>query len=279
MRIVQISDTHLFEGGGSTARNAERVVAFVNETLRPDLVVHSGDLVGISPDHDGDRSAAFEAHAALRAPLRAVPGNHDVGEPGEAPWMGLGVSSARVGEHRRVFGEDRFVETFDGWCVLGINSQLLDSGIAEEDEQWDWLEGALSAAAGRSVVLFLHRPLWNPTAGDSANQNGVSDAARQRLLALPGSERLRAVGSGHLHRYRRQLRGDLLEVWAPGVACPGSRFEEPAYFRQCGIVEWRLEGDAVDAWFRAPADLEEPEFDEIPQVTRRCEELKARSAP
>jgi 3',5'-cyclic AMP phosphodiesterase CpdA len=273
MRIVQISDTHLFEGGGVTARNTERVVTFVNETLRPDLIIHSGDIVGLTPDHGGDRRAAVDAHSELRAPLLAVPGNHDVGEPGERAWMGLAVTAARVSEHRRAFGDDHFLETFDGWGVLGLNSQLLGSGLREEDEQWDWLAATLAAAGGRSLILFLHRPLWNPTPGDTSDDNNVPDRARERLLALPGAERLTAVGSGHLHRYRRHERRGLLEVWAPGVACPGSRTQEPAHFRQCGIVEWRLEGNTVNAWFRAPASLEEPEFMDIPEAAARFDEL------
>lgn len=277
MRIVQISDTHLFEDGGVSARNMERIVAFVNDTLRPDLIVHSGDLVGLSPDHEGDRRAAAAAHSRLGAPLLAVPGNHDVGETGDTPWMGFGVTGARVAEHRRVFGEDRFLETFAGWGVLGLNSQLLDSGLPEEERQWEWLEGVFSGADTRPLVLFLHRPLWNPNPHDASDENGVSAAARERLLALPGSERLRAVGSGHLHRYRRNDRGQLLEVWAPGVACLGSRTDDPAHFRQCGVVEWQFEADKLNVSFRAPADLEDREFHEMAEAVTRLEELQSSS--
>jgi 3',5'-cyclic AMP phosphodiesterase CpdA len=274
MRIVQISDTHLFEGGGVTARNAERIVRLINDTLHPDLIVHSGDIVGLSPDHEGDRRTAAEVLSHLRAPLLTVPGNHDVGEPGDCAWMGLSTTSTRLAEHRRAFGDDYFVETFKGWNVLGLNSQLFGSGLAEEGKQWDWLAATLAKPDSRSMIVFLHRPLWNPVPGDDSNENNLSDADRERLLALPGAHRLRAVGSGHLHRYRRHERGDVLELWAPSVACLSDRTQESGHFRQCGIVEWQIEGDTVNVWFRAPADLEEPGFDDIPEAAARFDELR-----
>lgn len=72
-----------------------------------------------------DRSCARLAHEAFRAPLRFLSGNHDVGEPGEGPWMGLVVASERVRAHRDAFGPDRFLELADSWAVVGLNSELL----------------------------------------------------------------------------------------------------------------------------------------------------------
>ena len=41
MRIVQISDTHLTNFGGTTNENFGRIVGYVNDVLRPDLIVNS----------------------------------------------------------------------------------------------------------------------------------------------------------------------------------------------------------------------------------------------
>ena len=86
MRIVQISDTHLSHRGGIGNRNFEELAAFINDQLRPDLVVHTGDVSILDPDSDADRAAARELLKLISAPLRVLPGNHDVGEPGDAPW-------------------------------------------------------------------------------------------------------------------------------------------------------------------------------------------------
>jgi hypothetical protein len=104
MRIVQISDTHLSHLGGIPTRNLQRLITFINEELRPDLVVHSGDVLILDPDSAADRHAARDLLDQISAPLRVVPGNHDVGEPGDRPWGGLGVTSTRVTAFAGVFG-------------------------------------------------------------------------------------------------------------------------------------------------------------------------------
>ena len=91
--IVQVSDTHLCGHGGVTNANFERVVRYINEEMAPDLVVNTGDLALLDPDDADDRAMAERLHRSFEAPLLVLPGNHDVGEVGEEPWMGLGVTA------------------------------------------------------------------------------------------------------------------------------------------------------------------------------------------
>ena len=278
MRIVQISDTHVLADGVVTPGNAERVVTFVNDVLRPDLVVHTGDVVGLSPDDDGDRRAAAAVLGDLRAPLLVVPGNHDVGVAGDAPWAGFAVTGERISQHARVFGEVPFLETFGDWGLIGLDSERLESGLPEEERQWEWLERTLAARPARSLLLFMHRPLWNHRPSRAPDANSVPAPLRERLLALPGAERVRAVGNGHLHWYRRAQRPELLEVWGPASGFVGPTYEDVDSFSQCGLVEWRLDGERIDTWFRAPATLDERELLDVPELVERMDELQRRHA-
>jgi 3',5'-cyclic AMP phosphodiesterase CpdA len=281
VRIVQISDTHLSRHGGVTTANLRLIADWVNTALRPDLIVNTGDIVAASPDQPLDRHWARDAHAAFAAPVVYLPGNHDVGEPGPAPWKGLGVTSCRVAAHCAVFGPDHFAVRDDGWLVIGIDSELLGSGLEEEGAQWRWLEERLAAAGADRVLLFCHKPLWLPRTAPSPAALTVPDHARERLLALAG-DRLAAVGSGHLHRYRRRPRPErpaLLEVWAPSTGFIGQTDTETPYFEQLGVVEWRLAAArataSVSAWFRAPAGLDEREGTAIGELARTVAELDA----
>lgn len=266
-RIVQISDTHLSVRGGAPADNFERMVAFV-ASLSPDLIVHTGDVVAASPEREADREAATRALAtlsAIDAPLRVLPGNHDVGSPDPEAWMGLRVSGARVAAHRRAFGPDRFLELSETWALLGINSELLGSGLPDEHEQWAWIEGALREAGERRIVLFSHKPLWSPCFEPRGEALNVPEAERERLLSLVG-ERLSAVASGHLHRHRRRRRGQVEEVWAPAVGFRGREGVEPLDLNQLGVVEWRLDERGAHSAFRAPLGLDERHLEEIPEL-------------
>ena len=142
MRIVQISDTHLSQHGGVTTVNLQLIAAWVNDALRPDLIVNTGDIVAASPDQPLDRGWARAVHAAFDAPVVYLPGNHDVGEPGvdAAPWKDLRITSERVASHCAVFGPSHFAVGDGEWLVAGINSELLGSGLDEEHAQWQWTD-------------------------------------------------------------------------------------------------------------------------------------------
>lgn len=255
MRIVQLSDTHISHLGGVPAENMSLLADHINNEIRPDLVVHTGDVVIADPDSAPDRDAARRLLALVDAPLLVLPGNHDVGESADEPWMELAVTSERIAAFVAAWGQDRFLREGSAttrsanWVFIGINSERLGSGLPEEDEQWDWLADAARQARGKSVMLFLHKPLWSPV----GSRSGITppEAARQRLVALFADARLRVVANGHMHCHRRTSEGEILTVWAPSLtfAMPADA-EYGLEASAPGIVEYVIEGDAVRAELR-----------------------------
>jgi 3',5'-cyclic AMP phosphodiesterase CpdA len=271
MRIVQFSDTHISHLGGLGHDNTERLVSYLNEVSEPDLVVNTGDVVILDPDATDDRAAAMRIHERIDAPLRVLPGNHDVGECAADPWEGIGVSSRRVQGFRSAWGSDRFVlfgkaaHEAEGWVFVGINSELCGSGLPEEEGQWTWLAEIAAEATGRSVLLFLHKPL---IIDDGCRQNiTLSAAARDRIL---GTFRggLRVVANGHLHRYRCTTDGDVMAVWAPSLSfSPPAEPELKFGPGTAGIVEYSIRGDRVDTRFVTVPGIEgATDFSALPEV-------------
>ena len=252
MRIVQLSDTHISHLGGVPAENLSIVIDHLNRELRPDLVVHTGDVVIANPDSAADRDRARRLLAGIDAPLLVLPGNHDVGEAGDDPWRGIAVTAERIAAFTAAWGQDRFAVECEAtarsqdWMFIGVNSERFASGLPQEEEQWDWLAGVAESARGKSVMLFLHKPLWYP--GGSNSGNAVPEADRRRLLALFAGARLRAVASGHLHRYRGALEGDIRTVWAPSLTFSApAKYRDPLVPSSPGLVEYRIDGDDVQA--------------------------------
>jgi 3',5'-cyclic AMP phosphodiesterase CpdA len=255
VRIVQLSDTHISHRGGIPAENLSLLADHLNHEVRPDLVVHTGDVVIADPDSASDRDAARRLLARIEAPLLVLPGNHDVGESADEPWMELPVTSERIAAFASAWGQDRFLLTgsaanrSEDWVFIGLNSERLGSGLPEEREQWDWLADAAQRARGKSVMVFLHKPLWFP--GGSRSGLTVPEAARQRLIALFAEARLRVIANGHIHRYRHALEEEILTVWAPSMtfampADPARGLEASAP----AIVEYLIEDGAVRAELR-----------------------------
>ena len=281
MRIIQFSDTHISHLGGLGHGNAERLVDYLNEVARPDLVVNTGDVVILDPDADEDRDAAMRIHERIDAPLQVLPGNHDVGECAARPWRGIGVSSRRVQGFRAAWGSDRFALFGDaardaqGWAFVGINSELCSSGLPEEDEQWAWLEEVAAEAAGMSVLLFLHKPL---VIDDGPRENvTVTAAARERILrTFHGG--LRVVGNGHVHRYRRTTDGDVMAVSAPSL-CFSPPAEPDLKFGPgtAGIVEYSVRGGHVDVRFAEVPGIEgAADFFTLPEAGQSLAALRPR---
>ena len=284
MRIIQFSDTHISHRGGVGHGNTERLVVYLNEVAEPDLVVHTGDVVILDPDAIEDRDAAMRIHERIGAPLRVLPGNHDVGEGAPEPWQGIGVTSQRVQGFRSAWGSDRFVLFGDAahdaeeWAFVGINSELCSSGLPEEDEQWAWLEQTAAEAAGRSVMLFLHKPL----AIDDGTRESVTvaGAARDRILGTFRDGDLRVVANGHVHRYRCTIDGDAMAVWAPSLS-----FSPPAEPKlqfgpgTVGLVEYTIRGRQVTVRFVEVPGIEGvADFFTLPEAEQSMAALGLRPA-
>jgi 3',5'-cyclic AMP phosphodiesterase CpdA len=268
MRIVQITDTHLSHLGGVTARNFEAVVSFVNDVIKPDLVINTGDVVMLSPDSDLDRESARVLHHGFDAPVRVLAGNHDVGEVGDGAWMGIQVNDKRVAAFSEAFGPSRFAEIHDGFAIVGINSEILSSGLEVEAAQWNWLEALIPELNGRSVMLCSHKPLWSPFGEVPGHALAIRDVDRLRLLSLFADAPVKIAASGHLHRYIKGETDSITTISGPSTAfLASSEALVGPGLQQLGIVEYEVDEFSMTAVYRSVRELEECGVWDIPEVT------------
>jgi 3',5'-cyclic AMP phosphodiesterase CpdA len=216
-RIIVISDPHLSPTHGFFWDNWCLACERVNR-LSPDAVIVSGDLCINGPDSDEEMAFAGMALRRLEPPVYAIPGNHDVGDepPGQEPDQI--IDEKRLRRWMSVFGADRFAFGLGGWRVVGLNAQLLGSGLPQEKHQDDWLDSELSRGA-QPVLLALHKPLFLQSSDESEpTATSVNPDPRRRLLRRMQEAPVRVVLSGHLHCHRDVMREGLRHVWAPSTA-------------------------------------------------------------
>lgn len=262
-RLTQISDTHLARRLPKLTRNFERLANHIDAT-RPDLVLNSGDLGFDGPTQGDDLDYARSLHDALPVPCRYLPGNHDIGDN---PTQVGPVPTHLVNEKARqayitVFGEDRWRFEAAGWCFIGLNSLVMNSGLVSEAEQFDWLAGELATTSGRPVALFLHKPIFLNAPDDPEVEKSairyVPMPARRRLVEMLRPADVRLVGSGHVHQRRDFTFGHTRHVWSPsaGFIIP-DRLQEPIGIKEVGLVEYRFRPDSFEVrHVRAPGQVD-----------------------
>lgn len=192
MRIAHISDLHF---GTHVPELVDGLARRLDE-LAPDLIIASGDFTMAGRHHEFEQAAAFLKR--LRAPVLAVPGNHDV------PVYNLGERFTRpFARFRRYLGDiTAMSHVQDGACILGVNS------ARPWDLSLNWSHGRLSNRRVRITDRFfarhpeapframvIHHPFYVPEEFPGFRTIGNGDAM-MRVLAERG---VQAVFAGHLH--------------------------------------------------------------------------------
>lgn len=262
-RLTQISDTHLARRLSKLTANFERIADHI-DTTRPDLVVNSGDLAFDAPTSPDDLDYARSLHDTLPVACRYLPGNHDIGDN---PTQIGPVPKELVSEKGRqaylaAFGDDRWRFEAAGWCFIGLNSLVMNSGLVSEAEQFDWLAGELASSGGRPVALFLHKPIFLDAPDDPELESSairyVPMPARRRLVEMLRHVDLRLVASGHVHQRRDFTFGHTRHVWAPSAGfILSDRRQERIGLKEVGLVEYRFKPDSFEVrHVRAPGQVD-----------------------
>ena len=262
-RLTQISDTHLARRHASLTGNFHRLSEYI-DTRRPDLVVNSGDLAFDAPTSPDDLEFARSLHAALPVPCRYLPGNHDIGDNPTALGPVPPQPATEQGRQAFIaaFGEDRWGFEAAGWCFIGLNSLVMNTGLVSEADQFDWLAAQLATTGGKPVALFLHKPLFLHEPGEpelaASAIRYVPMPARSRLVEMLGSVDLRLVASGHVHQRRDFTHSRVRHVWAPsaGFVISDQR-QEVIGIKKVGLVEYRFRPDSFEVrYVRAPGQID-----------------------
>lgn len=262
VRVIQISDTHLSPTKRHFAENWAPVTAWLAEQ-KPDLIIHTGDITVDAADVEDDAAHCAALLNALGVPVIAVPGNHDVGEAGNAHQP---VNDERLARFRRHFGDDRWIRDVEGWRLIGLNSMILGSGIRAEADQTEWLGDAMADAGGRKIAWFTHRPLFinTPDEGDTGYWS-VKPEPRRKLFDQMRRQPVQIVATGHLHRWHEIPLDGTHYVWGPSTGFLVGAKMAPLMggSTRLGAVIYDIDGEHVAVNIRPIAGLTDYWIDDV----------------
>ena len=212
LRVVQISDTHLFanpEGellGVRTRTGTEAVINHVRSAVGDlDLLVISGDLV----HEEGEAYQQLRVLLGDWVPLcRVIPGNHDKRNSMAAAFP----ESPSLLEGRVVFEQK-----LGNWQLIGLDT--LKAGHVEgeiEQPQWEWLEGLLEENADHPTAIFMHHPAVLIGSG-WLDQLGLIEQDRFQQL-VQDSPQVKLVSAGHVHQESTTTIGSAAAYTLPAAS-------------------------------------------------------------
>ncbi|EMJ9775832.1 3',5'-cyclic-AMP phosphodiesterase [Morganella morganii] len=192
VRILQITDTHLFAGetdtllGINTLHSYHAVLdAIVKQQLPADLIVATGDLVQDQSTRAYQRFT--DGIARLPAPCVWLPGNHDY-----QPSMAQELAAAGISSSKQVLLGDQ-------WQILLLDSQVQGVPHGElSDDQLIWLDNCLARQPDRHTVVMLHH---HPLASGCTwlDQHSLRNS---HMLAevLTRYQNIEGILCGHIHQ-------------------------------------------------------------------------------
>jgi DNA repair exonuclease SbcCD nuclease subunit len=230
--IVVVADTHINEDEHlstspfETNHQANARARYVFEEIAamdppPKFVVHLGDIVHPVPGLPTFQDAVTHfknISSPLKVPLHVIPGNHDVGDK-TIDWMPADqVCDDYLTIYREAFGEDFYAFDEGGVRFVMMNSLLLNSGLADEARQRDWLEDQINTAGDLRVFLFMHYPPFIYSDDERGNYDNIDEPGRTWLLSQLRRPEVEAVFAGHVHNFWYDRVGEAEMYMLPSTA-------------------------------------------------------------
>ncbi|WP_424137322.1 metallophosphoesterase family protein [Roseomonas chloroacetimidivorans] len=243
-RLAQISDTHLSDRVPGFRANFDVLAEHLRDH-RPDLVVNTGDISLNGADDAADLALARAAHDGLGLDWLAVPGNHDIGDD-PLPGCRQPANAERLARWHAHLGADLFLRDVPGWRLIGLDSQITATDLPEAEAQMEALARALEGAAGRSVAVFMHKPLCQERMDETDSTYWcIQPGPRRRLVDLLLPQRPAFLATGHVHQWRdRGVCEGLRQIWGPSAAfIVGDAYQETVGEKSVGFVEHLLHAD------------------------------------
>ncbi len=157
----------------------------------PGTVFAAGDLAYETGSAAGFTNCYTPAWGGFKSRTRPVPGNHEYGTAGAAPYFAYFGASAGTP------GEGWYAYDLGTWRIYSLNANCTAiGGCGAGSPQETWLRADLAAHPSACVAAVWHQPLFS----SGMHGNDPSTRALWKALQDAGAE---LVLNGHDHEYER----------------------------------------------------------------------------
>ena len=208
LRIVQISDMHLFEDVNATlqGRNTWRSFLAVRDLVlaehpHPDMIVLTGDLS--QDESDASYRHVAEALLPFTCPIYFIPGNHD-----------RAADLTRVMKTTQCLADKEIVT--QAWHILLLDCTVIGKVFGEFSEQaLKSIQEAVQKYPDKYLMIFLHHhPI--PIHVSWLDRLGLQDPEKFLRIAR-AHPKLRIIAWGHIHQQFEKKENEVHYLSVPST--------------------------------------------------------------
>ena len=212
--FLQISDSHVGfakpANPDARATYREAVAKVIAMPVKPDFIIHTGDITQLSKDQEFDDADQILKEAGL--PVFHVPGEHDM--------LDEGTGATYLARHGKgTLGDGWYSFDHNGVHFVGLVNvkELQGGGMGHLGQpQIEWLKKDLAGrSASTPIVVFTHIPMWTIY----ADWGWGTDDSAQALTYLKRFGSV-TVLNGHIHQITRKVEGNISFHTARSTAFP-----------------------------------------------------------
>jgi predicted MPP superfamily phosphohydrolase len=201
-------------------RILQNTIDYINEKIKPDLVIITGDIANMG----NDREALVKAKNVLdklSCPYYPVIGDHDLND-----------GQDKKKNYKEVFGEINYSFDYRGWHFIML-------GIYPDDSDLGWLKNDLDKNTDKPIILSMHRMLVASSLMKSLSRRYycpelICPRADQIINILNNHGKVAAVLSGHSHTNYRIKKNKISYI------STASLLEPPYEFRIIRLYKDRI---------------------------------------
>ena len=185
-------------GDSGNGRKNQLAVAGLLERSKPDLILHTGDVVypGGEDRHYDRRFFTPYRRLLKEVPLFPTLGNHDVEKGDGAAYL----KNFHLPRNNPQNAERYYSFDWGNAHFVALNSELYhDDDSGSPKEQKAWLERDLRETRRPWKIVFFHRPIY------SSSNHGSDEEIREDLEPIFIRHKVNMVFNGHDHNYERTV--------------------------------------------------------------------------
>ena len=208
LRIVQLSDMHLFEDAGTTLQgcNTRRSFLAVRDLVllqhpHPDMIFLTGDFS--QDESDASYRHAAEALTSFTCPIYFIPGNHD-----RAPDLARVLSTTQCLSDKEIVAKN--------WHIILLDSTVPGKVYGEFSEHTlEKLQEAVQQYPDKYLMVFLHH---HPVPIQVAWLDKLGLKNPERFLKIVRAHpKLRVIAWGHIHQQFEKKEGEVQYLSVPST--------------------------------------------------------------